>query len=202
VFEAIRRVKLKKIVIISSSAVYGETKEIPINEDICTKPVSIYGFYKYIAEKLGEAYGRCYGFQVIIARPFNVFGVNENRVLKQMVTRAVNNLPIPFYGEDQLRDFVHVDDVGAAISGLIEMESAFEVFNIGTGKKRRMLDILNLVREQFHSLRMEKVGVTTNLYDSVADISKIKQAICFNPDDSDDKIREVIRELKLRYSKE
>jgi nucleoside-diphosphate-sugar epimerase len=202
VLEAMRNAAVSKIVIISSSAVYGEPQEIPIHEDQRAKPISIYAFHKYIAEKLGEAYSKCYGFQVLITRPFNVFGVNENRVLKQMVTRAVNNLPATIYGENQLRDFIHVDDVAIAISSLLETECAFEIFNIGTGKGRRMQDIFNLVKEHFPGLRMEKAAVTANLYNSVADISKIKQAIYFKPDDSDDKIREVIRELKLKHSNE
>jgi UDP-glucose 4-epimerase len=198
VLESMRRKGVSRFIFISSSSVHGKTTSLPIREDTPANPLSIYGFNKFIAEKLAESYSQCYGFEVTIARPFNVFGADENNILKLLVCQAQASKVADIYGEEQIRDFIHVDDVAHAISGLVNLKNKYEVYNIGTGIGRRINDAINLVREAYPNMKINYTPTKVVLYDSLADISKIQRAIAFNPDRTDIKMREVIQQLRVK----
>jgi len=100
--------------------------------------------------------------------------------------------PVRLYGEKQKRDFIHVCDVAEAFASVLELDHSFEVYNVGTGIGRSIEDIVNLVKEYFPSLSVEHGDYKGVLYDSVADISKIRDAAGFDPDGSDNRLRETI----------
>jgi UDP-glucose 4-epimerase len=197
VLESMRLKGISRFIFISSSSVHGKTASLPIKEDTPPNPLSIYGFNKYIAEKLAESYSQCYGFEVTIARPFNVFGVGENNILKLLVCRAQAHKAIDIYGENQIRDFIHVDDVANAVTGLVNLKNKYEVYNIGTGIGRSINDVINLVREVYPDLKINYSATKDILCDSIADISKLRQAIAFDPDNSDNRLRKVIHQLSV-----
>ena len=74
----------------------------------------------------------------------------------------------------------------------MELNHKFEVYNVGTGIGRSVEGIVNLVREYFPNLTAMHGDYKGVLYDSVADITKIRDATGFNPDCGDNKLREVI----------
>jgi len=99
---------------------------------------------------------------------------------------------VKLYGEKQKRDFIHVSDVADAFVRVLELDHKFEVYNVGTGVGRSIQDIVNLAKEYLPNLTVTHGEYKGVLYDSVADMTKLINATGFNPDGSDNKLREVI----------
>ena len=151
VAEACRRADVGRIVYASSAAVYGEPKYLPIDEEHPTEPLSPYGLSKLVGELVLRQYARNYGLKVVILRLFNVYGLGQNPayagVISRFIERAVEGRPLIIYGDGlQTRDFVHVEDVAEAFYKAI-VGDVTGVFNVGSGKPTRIIDLVAIVRE-------------------------------------------------------
>ena len=134
----------RKILIASSSEVYGKSEKVPFHEedDIVLGSTSFprwsYACSKAIDEFLGLAFYQQYGLPVVIARFFNTIGPRQTgeygMVVPRFVQRALNNEPVSIYGTgQQKRCFCYVDDVIDAIIVLMNCEvAAGKVYNIGS----------------------------------------------------------------------
>jgi UDP-glucose 4-epimerase len=145
--------KVKKVIFASSTAVYGETKELPITEGTLLNPISPYAASKVAAESYCKAFAGSYGFDAIILRFFNVYGPrNENSpysgVITKFLQKACNNETLTVEGDGkQTRDFIHVNDVTRAIvSALRATKSKGEAFNVCTGKPTSINEIVDALR--------------------------------------------------------
>ncbi len=190
--EAARNNGIMQLILPSSAAIYGPVERSPVTEETMPKLTNIYAYHKYIAEKLAEAYSVSYGAHVTILRLFNVYGVKGGGILNILLEKASRGEPVKLYGERQKRDFIHVSDLADTFARVLELDHKFEVYNVGTGVGRSIEDIVNLVKEYSPTLSVEHSDNQGVLYDSVADITKLKNATGFNPDGSDNKLREVI----------
>lgn len=134
----------KKILIASSSEVYGKSEAVPFREDDDIVLGSTifsrwsYACSKAIDEFLGLAFYQQYGLKVIISRFFNTIGPRQKgqygMVVPRFVQRALKNEPVLVYGSgEQRRCFCYVGDVVEAIVGLMSCEEAAgKVYNIGS----------------------------------------------------------------------
>ena len=113
-----------------------------------------------------------------------------------LLEKASKGESVKLYGEKQKRDFIHVSDVADAFANILQLDREFELYNVGTGVGRSIEDIANLVKERFPNLSVEHSEYKGILYDFVADITKFRDTTSFNPDRSDDKLREVVRNWK------
>lgn len=145
-----------KFVFASSAAVYGAEPTLPKTEKSIIDPITPYGIDKYASEKYVTSYGHLYGLNVSVARFFNVYGPRQNPsspysgVLSILVKAAKqvkqegNGFFQVFGDGEQVRDFVYVEDV---VQGLIllgtKAESQAETFNIGSGERHRLIDIIS-----------------------------------------------------------
>ncbi|MBT2701632.1 NAD-dependent epimerase/dehydratase family protein [Bacillus sp. ISL-40] len=151
--QAAGEVGIKKFIFASSGGtVYGETPEIALPETFKTKPVSPYGINKLASEFYVDFYAKQYGFQSIILRYSNVYGLRQNPasesgVVSIFANRLRNGLPPIVYGDgEQIRDYIHVSDVVAANILVSQLESQVqETFNVGTGKGTSLNDLLTLI---------------------------------------------------------
>lgn len=143
----------KKVLITSSSEVYGKHVHAPLVEtdNIIYGPSSKFR-WSYAASKLMDeftalAYFRTNGLKVTIARLFNTVGPRQTgaygMVIPRLVSQALKNIPLTVYGTGrQSRTFTYVKDVVAALMALMEKdESAGEVFNIGGTEEITILDL-------------------------------------------------------------
>jgi len=143
----------KKVLITSSSEVYGKHVHAPLVEtdNIIYGPSSKFR-WSYAASKLMDeftalAYFRTNGLKVIIARLFNTVGPRQTgaygMVIPSLVSQALKNIPLTVYGTgQQTRTFTYVKDVVAALMALMETdESVGEVFNIGGTEEITILDL-------------------------------------------------------------
>ncbi|UCC29988.1 MAG: GDP-mannose 4,6-dehydratase [Phycisphaerales bacterium] len=134
----------KKILLASSSEVYGKSEKVPFREDDDTVLGSTrfsrwsYACSKAIDEFLGLAYHQQYGLPVVVARFFNTVGPRQTgqygMVIPRFVERALNNEPLLIYGTGkQSRCFAYVGDVvDCAIALMACPEAAGRVYNIGS----------------------------------------------------------------------
>lgn len=121
--EAIRtRSPNTRLLNLSSAAVYGNPKTIPIGEDAGLDPISPYGWHKFMAENLCREYTRCFDIPTISLRPFSVFGEHLRKQLFWDIfqkSTTTQTIVCPGTGEET-RDFIHVRDAVQAIALCIE----------------------------------------------------------------------------------
>ena len=184
-----------RFILPSSAAIYGVVDQSPVTEKTMPKLTSIYAYHKYMAEKLAEAYSLNYGTHITVLRLFNVYGTEGAGILNILLERATKGETVKLYGEKQKRDFIHVSDVADAFVRALELDHKFEVYNVGTGVGRSIEDIVNLAKEYFPDLSVERTEYNGVLYDSVADITKLRNATGFSPDGSDNKLRSIVEAI-------
>jgi UDP-glucose 4-epimerase len=188
VLQASRDCGIKQIIYSSSSAIFGETKYIPVDEDHPKDPASPYGLSKLAAEKYCLILGAEYGLRVCCLRYFNVYGANQRfnpygNVIPIFVEWALRGEPLIIYGTgNQTRDFVEVRDI--VNSNLLAMEKGAEgVFNIGTGVAT---SVNELARQVINAVDKEvDLGYAPprhgEILHSLADISRAATYLSFKP---------------------
>ena len=150
--DAVRRANLDCAVLLpSSAAVYGQPRALPVAEDAALEPIAPYGFHKVACELLGREYAEIYGVRVIIARLFSLYGERQRRLLLwELYEQAVGPAPeLVLQGTgDETRDYLHVDDAGAALLALAEAERAGAgpwIVNVASGVETRCSDLARRV---------------------------------------------------------
>ena len=150
VLEASAKAKVKRVVNVSSSSVYGQTTQYPQREDQPTQPVSPYGASKLTAELQCSLFSRAFGLETISLRYFNVFGPRQSLdnqyavVVPKFITCLLRRESPPVYGDGtQSRDFTYIDNVVEATI-LASQTSGVrgEVLNIALGEEHTVLELL------------------------------------------------------------
>jgi len=207
----------KKVMLASSSEVYGKSEAVPFAEDDdrvlgpTTHSRWSYACSKAMDEFLALAYHKQKGLPVVIMRFFNTVGPRQTgrygMVVPRFVQQALANQPITVYGDGkQSRCFVHVQDVVRAIVLLSEAEEAVgEVFNVGSTQEVTIAALARRTVDLTHS-RSEIVYIPyAQAYEAgfedmrrrVPDISKIRRYVGWEPTiDLDDILISVIAHAK------
>lgn len=139
---------IKKFVYASSSSVYGDTDELPMNEESLLKPVSPYGVTKLAAEHLCSSYYTNYSVPVISLRYFTVFGPRQrpDMAIFKFVSKILNDEEITVYGNGlQTRDFTYVTDVVEANFLAATSDVVGDIFNIGGGNNITVNDLIKQI---------------------------------------------------------
>jgi UDP-glucose 4-epimerase len=155
--DGVRRSGLRPLLIFpSSAAVYGAATELPINEDAAISPLSPYGFHKVACELLAKEYAECFGLRTVVCRLFSVFGPRQRRLFMwEMYKQATDQSDAITLGGsgEETRDYLHVEDVAAAMLSLIEKleqestSGGYQIFNIGSGVERNVLELAKQIRD-------------------------------------------------------
>ena len=142
VLEEAARAKVKKLVLSSSAAIYGDNPVVPKIETMLPEPKSPYAISKLDGEfycRMFAAEGR---LQTACLRYFNVFGPRQNprsqyaAAVPIFIDRALKNKPITIFGDgEQTRDFIYVQDVVAANVFFATQSPATGVFNVACGQR-------------------------------------------------------------------
>ena len=180
VLMAARDCGVKKVVLASSSSVYGNTATIPQNEDMPPSPLSPYAVTKLTGEYYGAIFRQLYGLSTVCLRYFNVYGPRQDiysqyaAVIPTFIQKVSQNLPPVIFGDgEQSRDFVFVKDVVKA-NILAARNNAEGVYNIGSGHgvtvKQLVGTILQLMGKDLAPVHEDtKPGEVTR---SLADIKR------------------------------
>ncbi|MCA9704585.1 MAG: GDP-mannose 4,6-dehydratase [Myxococcales bacterium] len=136
--EAARRCpRLERVVVTSSSEIYGDAQTPAIDEAHPLEPTSPYAASKLAADRLAYAYHRTHGLPVAIIRPFNTYGPRHPYdVIPKFIARALRGEPLVIHGRgDQSRDFCYVDDMIRAFVLVGDHPEAIgRAINFGTGR--------------------------------------------------------------------
>lgn len=193
--------KKKKVIITSTSEVYGKGAKVPFAEDddlllgSTNKGRWSYACSKAIDEFLALAYWKEKKLPTVVARLFNTVGPRQSSqygmVLPRFIKQALQGEPITVYGDGkQSRCFTWVGDVVDALIKLANIDKAVgEIFNIGSDEEISIIDLANLVKELLNSNSPIKFLSYGQAYEEgfedmirrVPNISKIKELIRFNP---------------------
>ncbi|MBF8150967.1 NAD-dependent epimerase/dehydratase family protein [Winogradskyella sp. F6397] len=144
---------VKRVFYSSSSEVYGEPFEIPQNEN--TTPLNSrlpYAIVKNVGEAFFKAYQRENDLDYTIFRFFNTYGPYQSNdfVMPRFVKLAMNNEPIPIYGEgDQTRSFCYIDDnIDTCLNALDDDNYINEVLNVGNDVEISILELAHKIIER------------------------------------------------------
>jgi UDP-glucose 4-epimerase len=134
--EAVRKKNVKELVFASSSSVYGEPDEIPVEEKAPIKPVSVYGASKAACEALIHAYSKLYEVNAVILRYANVVGPRlRHGVIWDFVNKLLRNpAELEILGDGkQVRSYIYINDaVEATITAWKKAKASYEVYNIAS----------------------------------------------------------------------
>lgn len=177
--DAMREADVKKIVFSSTTATYGEPEIVPIPESTPQNPINPYGFTKLVFEHALADYASAYGFGYAALRYFNAAGARpdgsigedhdpESHLIPLVLQVALGQRElITIFGDDYetedgtcVRDYIHVDDLGAAhLLALekIELGKGIRV-NLGTGRGTSVREIVEACREVTGHPIPEKMG--------------------------------------------
>lgn len=193
--------KNKKVILASTSEVYGKAEKVPFNEadDLVMGP-TVKGRWSYAASKavdefLGLAYFKEKGLPVVIARLFNTVGPRQTgrygMVLPTFVRQALRSEPLTVFGDGtQSRCFSYVGDVVWALMHLADLPDAVgQVYNIGTTNEISILGLAEKIKEMTGSSSRIDLIPYDEAYEEgfedmprrVPDLVKIQAAIGYEP---------------------
>lgn len=188
---AARDAGVKKVVYISSSAVYGDSPILPKNEDMKPDPLTPYAITKLVGEQYCKVFYELYGLETVSLRYFNVFGPRQNpnseyaAVIPKFITAMLKNDEPTIYGDgEQSRDFTYVQDtIEATLLACDVKAAAGKVFNIASGES---MTLNELVEKLNAILNTEiKPNYTKNrpgdVKHSMADISRAQKVLGLKP---------------------
>lgn len=171
---------------ISSAAVYGNPSITPISEEAPCKPLSPYGYHKWMADKLCEEYSDLFNIKVSVLRVFSAYGPGLKKQLfwDTHQKMASGNILSAWGTGDESRDFIFIDDLVEAIDCVVgNQHNRFDLYNLGSGTEisvRLAIETMAKLYEWKGAISFEgsqHVGYPTRWQ---ADISKI-QGMGFQP---------------------
>ncbi|MFC2002752.1 NAD-dependent epimerase/dehydratase family protein [Chloroflexota bacterium] len=185
ILELCRLRNVERIVLISSY-VYGHPQYLPIDEKHVVNPTNPYARSKALSEELCKAYYKDYGLKCVIVRPFNIYGEGQSEsFLIPRILRKLEHKRIELNDPEPKRDFLYVTDAVEALIKAGEYDgAAFDIFNIGFGASYSVDEIVKKLitisgRRATASYRYQRRK--NEILDVIADISKAKQKLTWEP---------------------
>lgn len=203
----ISKTKIKKLIYLSSSMVYGNfKKDIVCENDICD-PLGIYGTLKYSGELIVKAYQQVFGLPYVIIRPSALYGERciSRRVSQIFVENALSGKEIIINGDGKEKlDFTYIKDLIQGITLSIFSEKANnQIFNLTFGNARSINELLEITKKHFENLEIkyQKRDKLMPLRGTLS-IDKAKSILGYNPSWNLEKgFQEYIKWYKDLYQK-
>lgn len=189
--EAMRDVGVRRVVFVSSGAVYGNQIEQPLNEEAVPDPESPYAVSKLAAEYYVQTIGKLWGIETVCLRVFNAYGPGQRLpashppVIPNFLRQATHNGTIVIHGDgQQTRDYIYVDDVvRAMVASSTAPNINGRMLNIGSGVETSIRSLLKSIRfltqNKFEVLYNPRKD--TGVSRMCADLTLAKQYLGFSP---------------------
>jgi len=190
VLMAAREAGVEKLVFASSTAVYGNSAELPKAEHMPAGPASPYAVTKLAGELYCKIFSEIYGLPTLSLRFFNVFGPRQDprspyaAVIPRFMERILTGFPPIIYGDgEQTRDFVFVKDVARANLAAASSEASGLSLNVASGNSYSLLELVEVLGK-IHGGAIDPVyenGRSGEVRHSAASIELIRETIGFSP---------------------
>jgi len=191
VLKASRDHGVQRVVLASTSAIYGENPVQPKREEMIPEPESPYAATKLAGEHYCRIFSTLYGLETVALRYFNVYGKRQDpashysAVIPKFITRMLSNSNPVIYGDgEQTRDFVFVEDCNRAnIKASFTEGISGEFFNIGSGMNISVNELFNTIRD-ITGAKLEPLYEDArkgDVRESLSDISKARRHLGFEP---------------------
>ena len=182
--EAVKKVKIKKLIYAASSSCYGTPKKLPTSEKDRIDLKNPYAVTKFIGEEIIMKYAEMFKMPNISFRFFNVYGPRLNAsgqygaVISNFLSQTKNKKPLTIVGNgNQTRDFIHVDDLANAFIKVLKSKHTNKIYNLGSGKKTS----INYIASIFNGKKKFIANRPGEPKDSLANISKLKKDLKWRP---------------------
>lgn len=201
VIEACRAANVKRLVFSSSASVYGDALIEPMPEDHPLNNRTFYGATKVAVEQMLTSYNEMYDLNYAALRYFNIYGPRQDyknayvSVIMRVLDRLDQGLPPVLFGDgSQAYDFIYVKDVAAANIAAMRSDVTDESFNIATGVKTSIRDLVALLQDIVGSDLEPEHQPTSQVFvtDRVGDPTKAKDLLGFEASTS---LRQGLEEL-------
>lgn len=155
--QAAHKYGVRRVVLASSAAVYGDSSAFPLVEETPLRPLSPYAASKRVDEIYGQLFTTSFGLEVVGLRYFNVYGPRQRpdsqyaAAVPIFIRRLLENQPITIFGDGgQTRDLIFVGDVVRAnLLASVHPAAPGQVFNICTGLETRIIDLVEVLQDLF-----------------------------------------------------
>jgi UDP-N-acetylglucosamine 4-epimerase len=199
VLAAARAAGVNRFVYASSSAVYGDSPQLPKTEDHLGRPLSPYAATKVMNELYADVFGRCYGTASIGLRYFNVFGPRQDpagpyaAVIPKWIAALLHGSPVQINGDGETsRDFCFVANVVQAnllAAAAQRPEAVNQVYNVALGERTTLNQLFGLItgvlRQHEPALPNQQPVYRDfrpgDVRHSLADISKAQRLLGYAP---------------------
>ncbi|MBZ0091292.1 MAG: Vi polysaccharide biosynthesis UDP-N-acetylglucosaminuronic acid C-4 epimerase TviC [Sulfuricellaceae bacterium] len=196
---AARDAAVQRFVYAASSSTYGDHPALPKVEENIGKPLSPYAVTKYVNELYAEVYARCYGFETIGLRYFNIFGRRQDpdgayaAVIPKWFSALLQGEPIYINGDGETsRDFCYIDNtVQANLLAACTREKAAlnQVYNVAVGDRTTLNDLFEQIRRNVVAVYPDARAAKPLYRDfragdvrhSLADIGKARRLLGYAP---------------------
>jgi|SRR3990167_2218124 len=189
VLEHCRDNKVKRIIFMSSSNLYGEQNFYPTWENAEPNPMNPYALQKLIGEQYCKLFEKLYGLEFNIIRPFNAYGTRMpltgiyTSAIATFINVLKNGLPLQMFGDGrQRRDFIYVDDIVDQMILMAHSKVHGEAFNCGSGTNTSINELLQIICELMDK-KIEPTRTVSQFEPSqtLADIGKAKNLLGWEP---------------------
>jgi len=180
--------KIPKIVIASSSSVYGGNKKVPFSEeDPVNHPISPYAATKRACELLAYPYHALHGLSTTYLRFFTVYGPRQRPDMAiHKFTRLIHNgEPIPFFGDGtSRRDYTYISDIIQGIEQAVEHCDGYHIYNLGESKTIQLKDLIVLIENALNkkAIIQKLPNQPGDVPVTYADISRAEADLSYHPE--------------------
>ncbi len=188
---AARDARVSRVVVASSSSVYGDDQTLPKREDRVGRPLSPYALSKFVCEQYCRLFQNLYGLETVCLRYFNVFGPRQDprseyaAVIPRFSIRLLSGKSPTIYGDgEQTRDFTYIENVVEANwHAANHPRAAGGVINIGCGTQTSLNQLVTRLNTILgtHLEPVHEAARTGDVRHSVADIGKARDLLEYTP---------------------
>lgn len=189
VLEHSRDHKVKRVIFVSTSDLYGNVDIYPTPENVTPNPLNAYALSKWVGEQYCELFHTLYGLEYNIIRPFNAYGTRMP--LTGIYTSAVatfidaikNGISFKTFGDgEQRRDFIYIDDIVDMLILTMTSEVRNGVFNCGSGVNYSINEIRGIIEEIMgKKVKFERLPAQFEKKQTLADITEAEKLLGWKP---------------------
>jgi len=164
ILEVARNIGIEKIVVASTTHVYGDNPNLPYKEEYYPQPSRPYETSKASADLISQCYADTYNLPVEISRMVNLYGpgdMNLSRIFPKIITKLIKGENPIMFDVGAVRDFLYIDDAVEGYIKLVETDlpniKRARVINFGSGKPINILELVNKIIHQFGNTELKLI---------------------------------------------